>query len=153
MRISDWSSDVCSSDRQPFADALGTLSRWEHLPRAITPSEGSLAILVARLLADEARRLRQRGEERLGSEADLTERIGVSRQVLRQAVQMLEARGVLICRRGRSRGVEIRPDHAPGAFERIAQHCALLDMSEAEFRPILSMIRSEEHTSELQSLM
>src|SRR3546814_1982567 len=57
---------------QPFADALGTLSRWEHLPRAITPSEGSLAILVARLLADEARRLRQRGEERLGSEADLT---------------------------------------------------------------------------------
>src|SRR3546814_7501372 len=85
MRISDWSSDVCSSDRQPFADALGTLSRWEHLPRAITPSEGSLAILVARLLADEARRLRQRGEERLGSEADLTERIGVSRQVLRQA--------------------------------------------------------------------
>src|SRR3546814_4267210 len=109
MRISDWSSDVCSSDRQPFADALGTLSRWEHLPRAITPSEGSLAIPVARLLADEARRLRQRGEERLGSEADLTERIGVSRQVLRQAVQMLEARGVLI--------------------------------------------RSEEHTSELQSLM
>src|SRR3546814_9223169 len=109
MRISDWSSDVCSSDLegrshgseddgvgfrhaltvhgpryelsvhvphvvskisrvlQPFADALGTLSRWEHLPRAITPSEGSLAILVARLLADEARRLRQRGEERLGS--------------------------------------------------------------------------------------
>src|SRR3546814_9348424 len=76
---------------------------------------------------------------------------------------MLEARGVLICRRGRSRGVEIRPDHAPGAIERIAQHCALLDMSEAEFRPILSMIgrlnrsligtRSEEHTSELQSLM
>src|SRR3546814_15390604 len=53
---------------------------------------------------------------------------------------MLEARGVLICRRGRSRGVEIRPDHAPGAIERIAQHCALLDMSEAEFRPILSMI-------------
>src|SRR3546814_3669786 len=44
------------------------------------------------------------------------------------------------CRRGRSRGVEIRPDHAPGAIERIAQHCALLDMSEAEFRPILSMI-------------
>src|SRR3546814_11086315 len=105
MRISDWSSDVCSSDRQPFADALGTLSRWEHLPRAITPSEGSLAILVARLLADEARRLRKRGEERLGSEADLTERIGVSRQVLRQAVQMIEARGVLIWRRGRSRGV------------------------------------------------
>src|SRR3546814_7576101 len=113
MRISDWSSDVCSADL-----------------------------------------------------ADLTERIGVSRQVLRQAVQMLEARGVLICRRGRSRGVEIRPDHAPGAIERIAQHCALLDMSEAEFRPILSMIgrlnrsligtraeRSEEHTSELQSLM
>src|SRR3546814_19887903 len=116
MRISDWSSDVCSSDRQPFADALGTLSRWEHLPRAITPSEGSLAILVARLLADEARRLRQRGEERLGSEADLTERIGVSRQVLRQAVQMLEARGVLICRRGRSRGVEIRTDTEPGAI-------------------------------------
>src|SRR3546814_15975510 len=28
---------------QPFADALGTLSRWEHLPRAITHSEGSLA--------------------------------------------------------------------------------------------------------------
>src|SRR3546814_14994991 len=36
--------------------------------------------------------------------------------------------------------VEIRPDHAPGAIERIAQHCALLDMSEAEFRLILSMI-------------
>src|SRR3546814_19137399 len=108
MRISDWSSDVCSSDLavregrshgseddgvgfrhaltvhgpryelsvhvphvvskisrvlQPFADALGTLSRWEHLPRAITPSEGSLATLVARLLSEEARPRRQRGEE------------------------------------------------------------------------------------------
>src|SRR3546814_9328644 len=42
---------------QPFADALGPLSRWEHLPRAITPSEGSLEILVARLLADEDRQI------------------------------------------------------------------------------------------------
>src|SRR3546814_14025708 len=71
---------------QPFADALGTLSRWEHLPRAITPSEGSLAILVARLLADEARRLRQRGEERLGSEADLTERIEIGSASCRERV-------------------------------------------------------------------
>src|SRR3546814_1373114 len=38
-----------------FVDAMGPSSRWEHLPRAITPSEGSLAIIIARFLGAEAR--------------------------------------------------------------------------------------------------
>lgn len=125
---------------RPFVDALEILEQWEDPPRPSALNEGSLAILVARLLADEVRRLRERGEERLGSEAKLTERIGVSRQVLRQAVQMLETRGVLICRRGRSRGVEIRLEHARDAIERITEHYTRLDVGAAEFRPILSLI-------------
>src|SRR3546814_2897072 len=42
MRISDWSSDVCSSDLSPDID----LARWEDIVRLIRVPEGEVTIAV-----------------------------------------------------------------------------------------------------------
>jgi DNA-binding FadR family transcriptional regulator len=60
----------------------------------------------------------------LGSEADLTERYGVSRSVFREAVRLLEHHNVAVVRRGRSGGLQVtKPDpsavvHAVALFLR-----------------------------------
>ena len=80
--------------------------------RRETPNK--LAEKVAYAIRDEiARRGWQLGE-RLGDEADLPERYGVSQWVLRQAVRILEPSGIVTVRRGQGGGLYIgrpSPDH------------------------------------------
>src|SRR3546814_10263407 len=77
MRISDWSSDVCSSD---------------------------LALQIRELLEDEIQR-KAILDDRLGTEEEICARLGTSRHVLRQAIRVLESQGVVESQRGRSRGL------------------------------------------------
>src|SRR3546814_8773173 len=99
MRISDWSSDVCSSDRQPRAEA-----------------------------GEEPR------QHALQAEADLGE-------VAHRFVAGAKAR---IRRRQRQRAIRTGHELVAG---RIAHR------PQVEDRQVLGDLRSEEHTSELQSLM
>ncbi|WP_380879786.1 hypothetical protein ACFB49_24260 [Sphingomonas sp. DBB INV C78] len=134
---------------RPFAEALDKLA--EHRERAVTllynpPSAGpdtcsaGLAGFVAELLIAEIGRRRQKGEFRVGFELDLADRFGVSRQVLRQAMRLLEDRGVVRCERGRSGGIMATTVHPPGVIERIADHYAQVQLIERDFRPTLSML-------------
>src|SRR3546814_8701302 len=111
MRISDWSSDVCSSDlHQPSARLAHRLKPFE--PQLQSERE----FLGARLLLGIARQQQRRFEER---------EPGRHHQII-------------------GREFELEPRRLLDEIE------ILLD--EIEDRK-LSQIRSEEHTSELQSLM
>ena len=68
---------------------------------------GHRGLRLVRALADEITTKARRGERRLGSEDDICERHDVSKSVLRQAVRILESRGLLRSQPGRSGGLMI----------------------------------------------
>src|SRR5262245_54048967 len=76
-------------------------------------------------IADELRRMIVSGElsegDSLGREPELVERFGVSRPSLREALRILEAKGLISVVRGRGGGVVV---HEPD--ERMAAHTAAL---------------------------
>ena len=80
--------------------------------RRETPNK--LAERVAYAIRDDIARTGWRVGERLGDEAELPERYGVSQWVLRQAIRILEPSGIVSMRRGQSGGLYIgrpSPDH------------------------------------------
>jgi len=97
--------------------------------RAKKPAEGDPPRVRARekpqQIADELRRRIVSGElsdgELLGHEPELVERFGVSRPSLREALRILEAKGLVSVVRGRGGGVVV---HEPD--ERMAAHTAAL---------------------------
>ena len=86
----------------PHADAVGEC----HTNRS---SE------IARTLAAELKQHRVAGS-RLGSEWELCERLGVGRLILRQAIRMLEDRGLVASQRGRGHGLVACEPQAFGAI-------------------------------------
>src|SRR3546814_6793988 len=115
MRISDWSSDVCSSDlvRPPIGE--------KQIALVIQPTIVS-DCLVATLRATR-------------SGANIV--IGVARPCVRPQEHLADLTG--------REFASIIVQDADAAIERAAYRSAM--------RPPLAAIRSEEHTSELQSLM
>jgi DNA-binding FadR family transcriptional regulator len=80
--------------------------------RRETPNK--LAEKVAYAIRDDIARMGWHVGERLGDEADLPERYGVSQWVLRQAVRILEPSGIVSVRRGQGGGLYIgrpSPEH------------------------------------------
>jgi DNA-binding FadR family transcriptional regulator len=71
--------------------------------RRETPSK--LAETVAYAIRDDVARMGWRVGEKLGDEAELPARYGVSQWVLRQAIRILEPSGIVIVRRGQSGGL------------------------------------------------
>src|SRR3546814_10303229 len=119
MRISDWSSDVCSSD----------LGRGLDLARAARKAAPAVGDGVA---------VGQVGLAEIGRQPVVHHVVGG----LRQAVERIPGGRIQGRRRGRRRGRQLlRLELALGLDARA---------HELEVGP---MLRSEEHTSELQSLM
>src|SRR3546814_4816828 len=120
LRISDWSSDVCSSDLSEALARRAAASRHEHR----LPVIRHVGLLLRPQPGRHIRRLRIRQPLRRSS-----------------APQHDQARQLIRCWRGLLKALR---SSGPGAPDRLlAAPDARLD----------SMHRSEEHTSELQSLM
>src|SRR3546814_6453154 len=113
LRVSDWSSDVCSSDLREILDALALIVADEFL---------DLRILVLAFVQGNADRA-VGGDHRL---AEQPRRLALDVEIF----LLLEAEQL---------GVEARP----------GSHLAAPDV----VREMIEQFRSEEHTSELQSLM
>ncbi len=84
-------------------------------PQITTREQGSLPAAIAQRLAVEIARTGRAGA-RLGSEWDLCERFQVSRLTLRQAIRLLQDRGLVECRRGRGNGLVVRDRRATGSI-------------------------------------
>src|SRR3546814_5948375 len=117
MRISDWSSDVCSSD----------LATQDAPPRYAA---------IKQSISNAVRDGSLKPGDRVPSEAELVEKFDVSRMTANRALRELQSAGVIVRRAG------------SGSF--IAEPKPIGHM--IEIRNIAEE-RSEEHTSELQSLM
>src|SRR3546814_3516429 len=115
MRISDWSSDVCSSDLLGIVEGRAIVGRHAHAARRL--GDRDAAVREVAVLEQRAQRLPRRATEIL--EADHLHR-GAQGRIGREPIGKV--------------GVQARP------VESLAAH-------------LVAALRSEEHTSELQTLM
>ena len=88
----------------------------------------------------------------IGSERDLIERFGVSRDVVREAIRMLEARGSISIGRGRNGGIRLaRPEleWAAGAFAMFLRASGYSDVQLRETLSIVTPLPAEVRADDL----
>ncbi|HEX3706127.1 MAG TPA: FCD domain-containing protein [Mycobacteriales bacterium] len=76
----------------------------------------------------------------VGSESDLRQRYGVSRQILREAVRLLEHHGVAVMRRGPGGGLAIGEADPAAAVEAIAAYLQFREVAVADLRCVRDAI-------------
>src|SRR3546814_7151641 len=175
MRISDWSSDVCSSDLQQRPDVLGRRRAWLERQPELDPDclvfidETGTSPRMARLCGRSPRGERCRAPVPHGHWKTTTF-VGALRTCGMTAPMVLDGamhgraflayvEQVLVptLRPGDIVVIDNLPAHKPAAvrqaIERAGAELRFLPAYSPDFNPIEMAFRSEEHTSELQSLM
>jgi DNA-binding FadR family transcriptional regulator len=95
---------------------------------------------LARTLACELPRAQVDGVRQVSTEDQLCERYKVGREVLRQAIRVLESRGLINCKRGRTHGVQVRPTDAAACVELVVAYFSAARLKIAEFFPVVRII-------------
>jgi DNA-binding FadR family transcriptional regulator len=95
---------------------------------------------LARTLALELPRADVDGLHRVSTEDQLCERYKVGREVLRQAIRVLESRGLIDCKRGRTNGVRARPTDAAACVELVVAYFSAAHLKLATFLPVASIV-------------
>jgi DNA-binding FadR family transcriptional regulator len=95
---------------------------------------------LARKLALELPRALADGVQRVSTEDQLCERYKVGREVLRQAIRVLESRGLIDCKRGRTHGVLARPTDAAAFVELVVAYFSAARLKWADFFPIACIV-------------
>jgi DNA-binding FadR family transcriptional regulator len=95
---------------------------------------------LARTLAFELPRAQADGLQRVSTEDQLCERYKVGREVLRQAIRVLESRGLIDCRRGRTHGVQARPTDAAAFVELVVAYFSASRLKFADFFPVACIV-------------
>jgi DNA-binding FadR family transcriptional regulator len=80
------------------------------------------------------------GLHRVSTEDQLCERYKVGREVLRQAIRVLESRGLIDCKRGRTHGVRARPTDAAACVELVVAYFSAAHLKLATFLPVASIV-------------
>lgn len=134
-------------DRQSFALGAAQLQqvrRWARLSGLPwRPTQGKLAEILARNLAFEIHRMGWPLGQVLGSEPALMQRYGVSRNVFREAVRLLETQGVVQMRRGGGGGLVIT---APGLDAVLYVAGVYLEYRGLRWESMLETRRALEHS-------
>lgn len=109
-------------------------------PRAPSFISRGRAHELARTLALELPRAEVDGLHTVSTEDQLCERYRVGREVLRQAIRVLESRGLIDCKRGRTHGVRARPTDAAACVELVVAYFSASRLKLAEFFPVASIV-------------
>jgi DNA-binding FadR family transcriptional regulator len=125
------SRDAANDDRQARANGEG--------PTELPVNRGR-AHELARALAFELPRAQADGVSRVSTEDQLCERYQVGREVLRQAIRVLESRGLIDCKRGRTHGVQARPTDAAACVELVVAYFSASHLKIADFFPVVRII-------------
>jgi hypothetical protein len=95
---------------------------------------------LARTLALELPGAEMDGLRRVSTEDQLCERYKVGREVLRQAIRVLESRGLIDCKRGRTHGLQARPVDAAACVELVVAYFSAAHLKLADFIPVASIV-------------
>lgn len=95
---------------------------------------------LARTLAQDLPRAESDGPLRVSTEDRLCEQYQVGKEVVRQAIRMLESRGLIDCKRGRTHGVQARPTDAAACVELVVAYFSAEHLKLRDFLPIASII-------------
>jgi DNA-binding FadR family transcriptional regulator len=125
------SRNAANDDRQARADG--------ERPTEFPINRGR-AHELARALAFELPRAQADGVPRVSTEDQLCERYKVGREVLRQAIRVLESRGLIDCKRGRTHGVQSRPTDAAAYVELVVAYFSASRLKIADFFPVIRII-------------
>jgi DNA-binding FadR family transcriptional regulator len=101
---------------------------------------GSRAHELARALAQQLARTEGDGSLRVSTEDQLCERYRVGKEVVRQAIRVLESRGLIDCKRGRTHGVQARPTDAAACVELVVAYFSAERLKLRDFLPIASIV-------------
>jgi DNA-binding FadR family transcriptional regulator len=135
---------ACLSDFEnrtiPHSDNTHGQARVVEEPRAPSFINRGRAHEVARILALELPRAEVDGLHRVSTEDQLCERYKVGREVLRQAIRVLESRGLIDCKRGRTHGVQARPTDAAACVELVVAYFSAAHVKLADFFPVATIV-------------
>jgi DNA-binding FadR family transcriptional regulator len=95
---------------------------------------------LARTLALDLPGAEADGVQQVSTEDQLCERYGVGRELLRQAIRVLESRGLIDCKRGRTHGVQARPTGAAAFVELVVAYFSAARLKLADFSPVASIV-------------
>jgi DNA-binding FadR family transcriptional regulator len=115
-----------------------TRSDTEDRPASVIG--GSRAHALARVLAQQLPRAEGDGSLRVSTEDQLCEQYRVGKEVVRQAIRVLESRGLIDCKRGRTHGVQARPIDAAACVELVVAYFSAARLKLRDFLPIASII-------------
>jgi DNA-binding FadR family transcriptional regulator len=99
-----------------------------------------LAHALARNLMRELPRAPVGGAPRLGTEDELCERHRVGREVLRQAVRLLESRGLIDSQRGRNHGLHAGASDSAALVERVVAYLSSVHLRWSELEPVAQVL-------------
>lgn len=158
----------------PPGDLASAVERTSILARDYMIAEGDRSAkkpeALARLMADAIRQSDLGEGARLGFESELMDRFGVSRNVMRESVRMLERYGIVEAIRGQHGGLRVRrpdpqrlvqatavylADHkakAPGDYDRIVLDLLLaaVDSALTTAEPARRKVLAERHRAQVQ---
>lgn len=137
-------SDLFAACLNAFENATGELdddqAREAGKSHATSHINRSRAHELARTLALELPHAEMDGLHRVSTEDQLCERYKVGREVLRQAMRVLESRGLIDCKRGRTHGVQSRPTGAAACVELVVAYFSAAHIRLADFFPVASIV-------------
>jgi len=116
------------------------ITRGDTEDRPASVVGGSRAHALARVLAQQLARAEGDGSLRVSTEDQLCERYGVGKEVVRQAIRVLESRGLIDCKRGRTHGVQARPIDAAACVELVVAYFSAARLILRDFLPIASIV-------------
>jgi len=116
------------------------ITRGDTEDRPASVVGGSRAHALARVLAQQLARAEGDGSLRVSTEDQLCERHGVGKEVVRQAIRVLESRGLIDCKRGRTHGVQARPIDAAACVELVVAYFSAARLKLRDFLPIASIV-------------
>jgi DNA-binding FadR family transcriptional regulator len=116
------------------------ITRGDTEDRPASVVGGSRAHALARVLAQQLARAEGDGSLRVSTEDQLCERYGVGKEVVRQAIRVLESRGLIDCKRGRTHGVQARPIDAAACVELVVAYFSAARLKLRDFLPIASIV-------------
>ena len=123
-----------------FSAFLDAIEDQTSAPNPPVELRQGLAHALARKLMLELPRARVEGAQRLGTEDQLCERHNVGREVLRQAVRLLESRGLIDSQRGRTHGLHAGVSDTAALVELVVAYLSSVRLTWSQLDPVAHVL-------------